>query len=678
MFKKITFLVILLSISLFSETVEVERDSFFFTKKVTSTTSEPSTLQYYDFSENLADEVVLDIFKGRNLSNLKGKKIFVGYGVVDPTGSDCKVFPPEITGAENNITVCLPWWRIERSYKTENIDRNSDFKSFLSRMQRPRPPKNVNVCNGWKPSQKLPGGTVTCTTYYDRTLNASCFANPKQAQCYKNNCGSWVIENCKRSGRSIGYKKEELRNVEITEHNEEQRYISKVNLVTEQFVCPGGSFTKYANCIDEEIVTMHPFECKEDNPETPLDDSIMKYCDENKPVRDVATGKITGFLGTCPREASANNLPFTVTCEVDSFTQTRNECTKYDEDTVILKNEIIDESYELNFKEQRISVLTGALDRFSANESCIRMNSVEDSREELVYMIAAGDGKLDDDLYLTVHSSDNTHNVVYCNQQHNENAGSRLNLPEFGGVIQCIDNDGTYSFKKRVNIKVEDIVSIQQSTENENDRSIDSFSLRAGYVSSKVLIDGIETTPEVYRSNFPYHAGSGNALNIWENTLGSLTLLFPYSGSYTLYFFTDSGELIVKKEINGDDFNALGDVGYKQLFLAKDMEIAPTLDASNEETLCLDDDWVDYGGGVQNGKNSKYGTPCQRPSAGNSYQKSKAIKRVAVRDNLTGSITIVPLVYPLGYPNRVFVSKLKLYEDRVYNCYEEPAIKAPF
>ncbi|RLJ03415.1 MAG: hypothetical protein DRP08_03590, partial [Candidatus Aenigmatarchaeota archaeon] len=561
---------------------------------------------------------------------------------------------------------------------TEQGEEEESFLTFLSRMQRPRPPKNVDVCNSWDPSTQLPGGIVTCTSYYDRGKSASCYENPQQRECFTQNCGSWVDENCIRLGRSLAHEKEYLDSVEL-KVSAPNRIKTKVDLVTQQWSCPGGSFTNYANCTDEQTVAMYPYECKEDNPDTPLDDNIMKYCDEDKPIRDGGSGAITGFRGTCPAEASENGQPFDMVCKVDYIMQNKKTCLEYGENRKLLKNEMIEESYDLNYVEQRVKVLSGALDRFATREDCVRANTIIDAREDNIYANITGSGALDDDIYVTVHSSDDTHDVVYCNQQHNENAGSKLNRPEFGGIIQCIDNDGTYSFSQKVTIKTADVVSIQQATEKENEGAT-PFQYRSHFNSSKFVIDGTESTPEARPSNFPYYPtrNEGNNLNLWENILGSLTILFPYSGSYTIYFFTDDGRLMAKKEIGAETFSQLGTIEYQQLFLAKDIPIAPTLDATNEDTLCLGDSWVEYGGGVHGGKGSVSGTPCQSPSSGNTFQKNNAIKRVVVNDKLTGSYTVIPLVYPLGYPNRVFVSKLNIHEDRIYHCYENPTIKAPF
>ena len=680
-------LLFLTPLFLFAGTTSVKRGAVFFSNKVVSNTSTPSQLQYYEFKSNLPNEISLDVLKDKDMSAFKGKHIFVGYGVVDPTGTDCKVFDTKLTGLDNNITVCLPWWRIEREYEIPPAVKSgtTSFSSFIAKMQRPKVGRNVNVCNSWESSESLPGGTVTCTSYYDRTLSKECYDNPKQAKCFKNNCGNWVINNCVSLGRSIGYKNESLKNVS-TKGGTYARYESKVDLVTRQFSCPGGSFTNRDHCLNEETVVMYPFECKANNPsDTSLDNSIMVYCDDNKPVRDVASGAITGFLGTCPGEAYADGIAKNVTCTVNSFKHTTSTCIDRAPDTNKTTDEVLNEKYKLDYTVETVNVLSGSVDRFSSRDNCVRANTIDAGRDNSINIHVAGSGRLDDDIYVILHHADNTHTVAYCNQQHNKDYGSKLTFNEISETpIQCIPNSGNYAFDQHYNIKNSDILSIQQSTEDEEGHhtffSADSpqyFYAREGYISSKVIMDETEVVPEVYGSDFPYYSSSP-WINIWDNALGSLGLMFPYAGSYTLYFYNMNNELETQRTIGLADFESIGSRGYKQIFLARDIPINPLLNADNNTTLCLDDDWVDYGGGMVNGKRSRTGETCQTTPAGNTYVRQHAIKRVVVKDLLTGSFTIIPLVYPLGYPNRVFISKLKLYERRIYHCYKPTSIKAPY
>ena len=682
-----TILSLLLSLFLLSESylyAEIsaeEREAVFFSEKVTSTTGEPSTLKYYQYSQNLPDEISVDVFTERDFSELVGKKIFVGYGTVDPKGEDCKIFTPDVTGMENNITVCLPWWRVERDYMitTTQGEQGDSFLSFLSRMQRPRPPKNVSVCDAWDASQVLPSGTVTCTTYYDKSISDECYANPLQPQCRKDNCGNWVKENCTRKGRSIGHNKETLENVKKVNSSTESRYESKVQVVTEQFECPGGSYTETAVCTDEKEMQMNPYECKPDDTSTPLDDSIMIYCDESRPVRTVQGGTITGFLGMCPAEASASNSPFEVTCLVDSFSQTRNECTNYGPSITSTTSSVLEENYNLDYTIETVDVLSGAVDRFSNREDCIRANTVDDGRESEITIKIDASGNLDDDFYAIVHKVDSSHSVIYCNQQHNDDAGSKLYRPELSDTpIQCIQNGGTYDFSQEIAINKGDLVSIQQANENENEGD-SPFAIWSEFGSSEVVIDNIQAIPVTSPQEFPYLATCcGTWLKGWSAILSSMAILFPYSGVYTLFFYNNDGDLVARKDIGLDDFEALNESGgFEQIFLAEIMPISDSLDDSNVSGLCLRDNWTEYGGGVRGGKDTINGTPCQNPQLNTTTQRERAVYKIIVKDQLTGVFTTIPLVYPLGYPNRLFISKVKTYENRIYNCYQEPEIAVP-
>jgi len=88
----------------------------------------------------------------------------------------------------------------------------------------------------------------------------------------------------------------------------------------------------------------------------------------------------------------------------------------------------------------------------------------------------------------------------------------------------------------------------------------------------------------------------------------------------------------------------------------------------NKNTACLDDDFVEWGGGVYGGHGSKDNKSCSIPN--DSYSKSHAVYTVIIKDLFTGVTTRVPLVYPIDYPNRIYISKLHVYEHRVYRCYK--------
>ena len=100
------------------------------------------------------------------------------------------------------------------------------------------------------------------------------------------------------------------------------------------------------------------------------------------------------------------------------------------------------------------------------------------------------------------------------------------------------------------------------------------------------------------------------------------------------------------------------------------MKYRPGFNPESDDA-CLKDDFLEIGGGVWGGHDSKTGTKaCQNAPTTNDYIKEHAIYSILVVDLLTGNTTPIEMVYPLAYVNRVFVSKLKIYEKRKYRCYK--------
>ena len=652
--------ILFLSIGLLaSEPKIIERSAWFFDDSNTTRSGEPTNLKYFQYYDLMPDEVNLEIFKEKNLSAFAGKKIFVGYGVVDPTGSDCRVFPPSQTGMENDVTVCLPWWRIERDYQL-SASTALDMEQFFCTMPKPRPPKLVNVCQKWEDvrNYQYPGGKVTCTSYYNRLLSSECWDNPKQAACFVNNCSEYVKKNCTHVASVMG-ERTQLTTVKYGTPSTGDSGIgptavdTKIDVLTYQYQCPAGALVPNQRCTEQKTALMFPYECKPDNPNTRLDDGEYVYCDSDKPQYD-GGGNIVGFLGKCGDGRQ-------IMCDVDRLSETKLECVnpKYSD------NEKVNHSTTTQirgYEEKSVDVLSGQPDIYSADQNCVRANTIADARNVEIFVKIRGEGYIDDDIYVLRHKSDGGHIKVYCNMQHNENAGSRKSYN--GEIMQCIDNDGVYSFNQTVQIDSTDIVSIQQATENENANPTPFVLGRTHYLSTKVTIDDVLAAPAGDRATYPFYPEL-TYLKLWDNTLGAFSLMFPFSGAYRIQFFNKEGDLVGDETVGVDDFETISKQGHIQLKLAKKMVLA---NGKTTENSCLDDDLVEWGGGVFGGKGSKDGKPCIAPD--DAHVQKMAIYNVLVRDLLTGSITPIPLVYPLAYPNRIYVSKLNVYEKRKYRCYQ--------
>lgn len=622
--------------------------------------STPSNLKYFKFYDVLPDDINYELFKHKNIDSLKDKKLYVGYGVVDPNGKDCLILRKEDTGLKIDTKICLPWFRIEREYKTEQ-NPLSLLPSTLETLSKPRPPLMVNVCKKRGVAKRYQGGVTTCTSYFDKTAGGGCWNNPEQQRCYVNNCSRGITEQCEYIGSQIGDKKTLEGAVILEEQGNSgpSQASTKLNLTTHTYKCPSGTIVQ-GPCEERKDVLMFPYECKVDDPTTPLDDGEYTYCDEDKPIYD-ETGNITAFQGKCK-----DGTP--MKCKVNSFKKTTSRCIEPIYETYT-KTETFDYVDTRNYTEKSVDVLSGNPDMYSDNPNCLRSNTVEDARKQELFVKINGSGRLDDDIYIMRHKSDGTFVKVYCNMQHNEDNGNRKNYN--GQVIQCIDNNGSYSFNKTVKIDTTDLVSVQQNTENENQTGTPFALGRTHYSSTKVRIDNIEVAPPSFPSNFPYYPNNGGNLKTWDNALGTLSILFPFSGAYQLFFYNKSGQQIAEYGLTDNDFKTINKNDSLQVMLGKRMTLAPGIkeDEKDDQNAARNDMWVEFGGGVYGGRDSNSGEAVQSPN--DAYVKENAIYNVVVKDLLTGSVTPIPLSYPLPYANRIFISKLKVYENRKYRCYDD-------
>ena len=617
----------------------------------TSSSANPSNLKFYRFYDQLPDDITLKLFAQKNLSILHGKKLYVGYGVIDPSGKNCKIFLKSQTGLPNNVTVCLPWWRIERTYEISAKTLKDGEKTLRDIIPEPHPPKLVNVCKQWKNGATYPGGKVTCTVFYSKTISPGCYDNPKQPKCEMTNCSQQMIKQCSKVEGVVG-DKTTLVKAEYVASNAVARN-DIVGLSSVQFNCPAGAIVPHTQCLNQVSALMYPYQCKP--PDSTHKNGLYIYCDKNKP-QYAGDGSLLGFMGKCPDGRN-------VFCKANTISEKRKVCIEPITGNVD-QNKTYNEIMTRNYTTKTVDVLSGEPDSYADNPNCIRDNTIEASRQNKISIHIVGAGQLDDDIWVFRHLANGSKTKVYCNEQHNENHHSRKDYD--GTVYQCIDNNGNYSFDHTLYINNSDIVSVQQATERENANGGIPFSPgRTNYRSTKVTIDNILVAPETMIGNYPYYPNDGNYLKLWENTDDTLSLLFPYAGAYNLTFWGKDGQEIAEANLGINDFRTMKMQGYLQLKLAYSMQLAPGLTKSN---ACLDDAFVEWGGGVYGGRNSTSGNSCHVPD--DSFSKNHAVYTVIVKDLFTGVTTRVPLVYPIVYPNRIYISKLHVYEHRIYHCYE--------
>lgn len=666
MFKKYSFLLVT-PVLIFAATTTnpstVERTNYTYDEFNTTSSGKTTNLKYFQYYDMMPDEISMPIFENMNMSSYSDKRLIVGYGMVDPAGKNCKVFLKQDTGFANDIKICLPWWRIERVYQKEQLTLQK-LVSYFQSMPRPREPKLVNYCKNWQSSATYSGGIVTCTTYYDRFKSPECYDNPMQNACKVNNCGMYLEKECQLervvtpddSANKLWGANYQQGGVEPV-----TKVDAKVGLQTKQYSCPSGKIIPYTSCLEEQTALMYPYECKSDDPSTPRDDGEYKYCDSNSPTYD-SSGNIVGFLGKCSDGRS-------VVCDVDTIAETKKVCT-----APVYKTSTEDTAKSIQvtrqYKEKNIDIYSGQPDIYANDPSCVRANTVEEARDGVYTAKIQGSGNLDDDIYVLRHRPDGTHLKVYCNMQHAGSFGSKKLYN--GENMQCIANNGSYSFDDTISIAASDIVSVQQATEDENSYHLQYLFARTHYRSSEVQIAGIVVTPATYTASFPKYPSYGGAfLQLWDNSLGSLGLMFPFAGAYEMYFYNNTNEEVAVAKLDITDFQSMGN-GYIPLKLAEKVSFDQK---GLVTTPCFDDPLVEWGGGVHGGKSNLRNESCSVPN--DAFVKSKAVYKVVIKDLLTGQVTPIPLVYPLAYPNRVFASKLKIMEHRKYRCYDPFQLPAP-
>lgn len=701
----------------------------------------PTNLKYFQFYDVLPNEINIKAFEDKDLTAVKDKKLFVGYGIADPSGVNCIVLKPENTGLATDTTICLPWWRIEREYKKSGEDGEVTNFNVFNNVRKPRPPLLVNVCESKQDVNYYPGGNISCTTYYDRIADDSCWTNPMQQKCFVDNCAKSITNDCTYKDTLVG----DDTTLETAVTDKENGVVvptqeeTKISLATHIYSCQGGALSE--ECTKSQSVLMFPHECQTDDPATSEDDGEYIYCDEKQPIYSTS-GSITGFYGKC---ASGEQ----VMCKVNSFTNTSAECTE-----PIYENYEKFTNYEYETKrtynEVSVDALSGETDSYSANESCLRSNTIEDSRDKEMYVKISGSGSLDDDIYVLRHEEGGNSAKIYCNMQHagaSASMGTNLNsclvtkgfsktitaamsnsmlscvndpnnfgttyitscmksmgytvgsLPTDdltsddmdyiydcgenvkggsatkiydGTPLSCLRNNGSYSFNDTVRINSTDLVTVQQNSEQEMYTGTPFAVGRNHYSSSKVVIDNVEVAPAVTTSSFPYYPSNSSHLRTWDNTTATFSILFPFASAYELYFYNKNGAEIAMATIDLSDFKEIPSNNSLNLKLGKSMPLASGISESNAGRT---DPWVEWGGGVYGGKESITGGALASPV--DSYVVENAATSVIIKDLITGAITPIAFVYPLPYPNRIFLSKLKVYEHRKYRCYNNFELFTP-
>lgn len=378
---------------------------------------EPNSLKYRDYINVLLSTYnEYNIFEGLDLRDDANKVLYFGYGTGDfDDDKDCKImYDPE---KNQNIKVCLPWWKIEREYDAKEVEDITDagIKSMFDNVVVPLEGKKVEVCSKIDPFANAIFNqgekTVSCTSYYSRTIDDDCNDNPKQSKCFVTTCSDRVKNYCRleHTYEFANGITSAVKDVNANGNASIDMQETRVDVKGYTYTCPEtANLTPNHICLDTQTVVMNPANCNDDDEITSEQKENLKsgwiYCDNQKPTYDVM-GNVTGFLGKCPNGK-------TVTCSVNVLKSTTKTCIApvYEE---IIKKEVITKTIGRTCQEVYVDISKGEVDKYKDQPNCIRINSADDSRGGTHEVTFSADGKIPT-LKISALKTDGTEDNIFC------------------------------------------------------------------------------------------------------------------------------------------------------------------------------------------------------------------------------------------------------------------------
>ncbi len=324
----------------------------------------------------------------------------------------------------------------------------------------------------------------------------------------------------------------------------------------------------------------------------------------------------------------------------------------------------------------------------------------------------------------------NRNNLIEMTQTQIKSGGGIVYKSYMGTTLKCIDNNGHFKFDGSYEVSPGDVISMQRATENDNGGCRPFTCGRTNFASSAVQIGGYTVADQAYPKDGDYeyypHTIKGcygaGCYNIWEDTLFSVSLLFPYAGRYKLEFVSLSGDTVAVVYLSDKDFQKIAQTtnGRLQLRLGstvvnKDQNgyyntklldsslfgnINPNTYGFNSNTYennstilgaCLDD-MAEVGCGVHgnhalkdsiSNKNLLLSTPINNkqfctgsncinvPEPRKDFVQEHAIDHIIITNYTDNKVINIKLVYPLAQMNQIYISKLDLYRKLAYECYKD-------
>jgi len=292
------------------------------------------------------------------------------------------------------IKICLPWWRIERTWK---INKDNDFFEFNNHKYDFSYakysldfPKKQYICTQYDEvsTLNLEPYETTCLTYSSIDASPSCQEDIDQAICQVNECKGFIQDSCEKIDSFDPFKKYSYKYMQ--ENGNFVRIKDKQNIRYNVYKCPPARVSNQ-HCLKQQNVEVFPVECPNSqcsdlvdclkNENLEKEECLSKYRCEKKygqvDLMPILTedGSIMSLVDKC--EDGTYVYP-----KVNILTTVKQQCLKYEigykveEEIKKCTSQAIDQDIEID------ASITDA-DKYAADERCIRINNIEEARPSI-------------------------------------------------------------------------------------------------------------------------------------------------------------------------------------------------------------------------------------------------------------------------------------------------------
>jgi hypothetical protein len=288
------------------------------------------------------------------------------------------------------IKACLPWWRVERSWK---IDKDSEFFEFDGQKIDLRYaqyvidyPKEAFICTEFEDNNSSEAieieYEVSCKTYDSINISPTCIEDINQDICRVNECKGYLEDSCQKIDTFSPYKDYEKGVIYL---DGQEKYVkAKQNI--EQHIYKCSRAKKESSCLKKEQVIVIPAHCPGSecdelshclkNSSKSASECIEEYpCEKSYGSVDnleVVGGTTVGLRGKCSSGEE-------VVAPINQTSKLTKVCKEHDK-KIVTTTKTKSCIFTADHVDMNLSVSITEDDRYLLDDRCVRMNNIEESR----------------------------------------------------------------------------------------------------------------------------------------------------------------------------------------------------------------------------------------------------------------------------------------------------------